>query len=90
MLGNSILPAQNIRFNMPNNTDIKFNMPQEYDNDFEVNTKSQSYINAPQKYNNYIVNVDVGGTNASPDLIASAVIGKIRTMEDRSLRSVRY
>jgi hypothetical protein len=39
---------------------------------------------------NYSVNVNVADTNASANEIANVVIGKIKTMQDRSVRGNRY
>ena len=44
----------------------------------------------PNLYNNsYSINVNVAGTDASPDEIANAVMSKIKQVESRSLRGVR-
>jgi len=41
-------------------------------------------------YNNsYSINVNVAGTDASPDEIANAVMSKIKQVESRSLRGVK-
>ena len=44
----------------------------------------------PNLYNNsYSINVNVAGTDASPDEIANAVMSKIKQVESRSLRGVK-
>ena len=44
----------------------------------------------PSLYNNsYSINVNVAGTDASPDEIANAVMSKIKQVESRSLRGVK-
>jgi TP901 family phage tail tape measure protein len=46
--------------------------------------------NNSSMYNNYSVNVNVSGTNASPDDIANAVMEKIKRIESRNIRSAKY
>ena len=43
----------------------------------------------PSVQYNYNVEVNVAGTNASPDDIANAVISKINTVNDRQIRSIK-
>jgi TP901 family phage tail tape measure protein len=46
--------------------------------------------NNSSMYNNYSVNVNVAGTNSSPDDIANAVMEKIKRIESRNIRSAKY
>ena len=54
----------------------------------EVELKS-NVENSSNMYNSYSINVNVSGTNASPDEIANVVVSKIRRSTDRQIRGNR-
>jgi hypothetical protein len=51
--------------------------------------KGSAKTNSNLYNNSYSINVNVAGTDASPDEIANAVMSKIKQVESRSLRGVK-
>jgi hypothetical protein len=86
---NNISKANIGPINRDSVSNIRFNTPQQFDSNIDVENRNFSMIDASERNNSYFLNIDVGGTNASPDTIANAVIGKIKMMEDKKIRGVR-
>jgi hypothetical protein len=64
----------------------KFNIP----SSSGVNVDSGSGSNSVMYNNSYSINVNVAGTDASPDDIANAVMKKIQLSSDMNIRGTRY
>jgi hypothetical protein len=86
---NNISKANIGPINRENISNVRFNVPQKFNSSVDVETRNVSMIDASERNNSYFLNIDAGGSNASPDSIANAVIGKIRMMEEKQIRGVR-
>jgi len=64
----------------------KFNIP----SSSGVNVENGSGSNSVMYNNSYSINVNVAGTDASPDDIANAVMKKIQLSSDMNIRGTRY
>jgi hypothetical protein len=71
-----------------NPSNVMFDIPASNIGELKSNNNASKTVIAPSNYT-YDLTVNVPNANASADQIANVVIGKIKMMENKNVRSVR-
>jgi len=95
-LNGQVFPGMGRRNEVPTNNFLdgigspRYSVPQSSISDIPVNSTNVVSTSAPMYNSTYNVNVNVSGTNASPDDIANVVMAKLSQQNRGNLRSSRY
>jgi hypothetical protein len=68
---------------------IDIMVPTRYRTNIDISSNPSTVVNSPTSNNMYQITFNMPNMTGSPNAVANAVIGKIREIEDRSVRSVR-